>query len=405
MTAYTFSRRRMIGGAGFLLATLPFGSPLASALAARAADDNVGEAVKGFATSAFATKLTPGVSAAVATGDARLVTAVAGLADPQAGRAMTNATRLMSGSTGKTFCAATLLSLAEDGILDLDALIAPIFADESWFARLPNARALTLRMLLMHGAGFPQFLDIGAFMRSYMWDAMTGGDIAYSPRKMLSFIVDAAPLNAPGAAHAYSDLHYHLAGITAEKITGRPYYDLLAERVLAKLGDPHGDITPANTRKIERLAAGFARGDVIAALAGMTGRTTDETGVLRHDPSLEYTGGGLALTPRALARFYWKLARGQIIAPESFAQMTGSSLPVVKTAEVTSVYGLGVFVNERAGFGRYISHSGFFPGYTSNVGYFLDHGFAAAVQFNTDHGPDINQALRDLAGGVIAGKV
>lgn len=333
-----------------------------------------------------------------------MITAVAGLADPQAGLAMTNSTRLMSGSTGKTFCAATLLSLAEEDILDLDAPIAPVFADEGWFGRLPNAEALTLRMLLMHGAGFPQFLDIGAFMRSYMWDAITGGDIAYSPRKMLSFILDTAPLNAPGAAHAYSDLHYHLAGITAEKVTGRPYYELLAERVLAKLGDPHDDITPANTRTIDRLAAGFARGDVIAAMAGMTGRTTDEAGVLRQDPSLEYTGGGLALTPRALARFYWKLARGQIIAPESFAQMIGSTLPVVKTAEVTSVYGLGIYVNQRNGFGRYISHSGFFPGYTSNVGYFLDHGFAAAVQFNTDHGPDVNQALRDLASGVIAGK-
>ncbi len=399
MTATDISRRTLMGGAGLALAALPLGSPLGRVLAAQT---KTGSAVAGFASSALATRLTPGVSAAVVTRDARIVTAAAGLADPQAGLAMTNATRLMGGSTGKTFCAATLMSLAEDGLLDLDAPIAPVFADESWFARLPNAKALTLRMLLMHGGGFPQFLDVGAFMRSYMWDAMTGQDIAYSPRKMLSFICDAAPLNAPGVAHAYSDLHYHLAGITAEKITAQPYYDLLAERVLAKLGDPHDDITPANTRSIDRLAAGFARGDVIAALAGMTGRTTDESGVLRHDPSLEYTGGGLALTPRALARFYWKLAHGQIVSPTSFEQMTGSSLPVVKTAEVTSSYGLGIFITERAAFGRYISHSGFFPGYTSNVGYFLDHGFAAAVQFNTDHGPDINQALRDLAGGVIA---
>lgn len=399
MTGIDISRRRLLGGAGLALAALPFGAPLGRVLAA---PGTTGAAVAGFASSALATRMTPGVSAAVVTRDARIVTAAAGFADPQAGLAMTNATRLMGGSTGKTFCAATLMSLAEDGVLDLDAPIAPLFADESWFARLPNAGALTLRMLLMHGGGFPQFLDVGAFTRSYMWDAMTGQDIAYSPRKMLSFILDAAPLNAPGAAHAYSDLHYHLAGITAEKITGRPYYDLLAERVLARLGDPHYDIAPANTRSIDRLAAGFARGDVIAALAGMTGRTTDTGGVLRHDPSLEYTGGGLALTPRALARFYWKLANGQIVSPESFAQMTGSRLPVVKTAEVTSSYGLGLFINERAAFGRYISHSGFFPGYTSNVGYFLDHGFAAAVQFNTDHGPDINQALRDLAGGIIA---
>ncbi len=256
----------------------------------------------------------------------------------------------------------------------------------------------------MHGAGFPQFLDVSAFTRSCMWDALTGADIASSPRKMLSFILDAAPLNAPGKAHAYSDLHYHLAGITAEKITGQPYYALLAERVLAKLGAGAADITPANTRRIDRLAAGFARGDVIAAMAGMTGRTTDAAGVLRHDPSLEYTGGGLALTYRALALFYWKLARGKIVSPAGFAQMTGSVLPVVKTAEATLSYGLGILVNERAGFGRYISYSGFFPGYTSNVGYFLGHGFAAAVQFNTDHGPDINQALRDLASGVMAGK-
>ncbi|WP_439468923.1 serine hydrolase domain-containing protein [Blastomonas fulva] len=401
MTVTDISRRKLLGGAGLALAALPFGSPLGIGLAA---ESKTGSAISGFASSALATRMTPGVSAAVVTPDARIITVANGLADPQAGLAMTNSTRLMSGSTGKTFCAATLVSLAQEGVLDLDAPIAPVFADESWFVRLPNAKALNLRMLLMHGAGFPQFLDVGAFMRSYIWDAMTGKDIAYFPRKMLSFILDAAPLNAPGAAHAYSDLHYHLAGITAEMITGRSYYDLLTERVLAKLGDPHDDVTPANTRTIERLAAGYARGDVIAAMAGMTGRTTDETGVLRHDPSLEYTGGGLALTPRALARFYWKLAHGQIVSPASFAQMTGSSLPVVKTAEVTSSYGLGIFINERAEFGRYISHSGFFPGYTSNVGYFIDHGFAAAVQFNTDHGPDINQSLRDLAGRVITGK-
>lgn len=401
MTEQAISRRRMIGGAGLALVALPLSAPFAKALGA---GTSVPSAAAGFATAAMASRLTHGVSAAVMTSDARMITSVAGFADPQAGLAMTPATRLMGGSTGKTFCAATLLSLAEDGVLDLDAPIAPVFADEPWFARLPNANALTLRMLLMHGGGFPQFLNVGAFMRSYMWDAMSGGDIAYSPRKMLSFILDAAPLNAPGAAHAYSDLHYHLAGITAEKITGQAYYDLLADRVLARLGDPHDDITPANTRAIARLAAGFARGDVIPAFAGMTGRTTDDAGVLRHDPSLEYTGGGLALTPRALARFYAMLAQGKIIGPESFREMTGSTLPVVKTAEVTSVYGLGVFVNERAGFGRYISHSGFFPGYTSNVGYFMDHGFAAAVQFNTDHGPDINQALRDLAAGVIAQK-
>jgi D-alanyl-D-alanine carboxypeptidase len=341
----------------------------------------------------------PGLSAAVALPDERIVTVTAGWADPERRVPVRPDTRFMSGSTGKTFCAVTALSLVGDRALSLDQPIAAHFAAESWFASLPNARYLTLRMLLNHSAGFHQFLDIASFEETMLWDSLRGRDTGYTPQRMLSFIAGDAPLNAPGAAYHYSDLHYHVVGLLIEKVTGRSYYAVLHERVLARLG--LADVLPAASTHLAGLAAGYARGDLLAALAGYTGRSLDRAGDLRKNPALEYTGGGLALTPRALALFYERLFRGEILAPAELQAMLGSTMSVPATPGIDVRYGLGIFIIQRPGYGRYYSHSGFYPGYHSNVGYFADFGFAAAVQVNTDHGPNINELWRDLGRSVI----
>lgn len=383
--------RRALLGTGLAATVAPSGLAAAPPALEKAVQDAV--------TALMQTGKTPGVSAAVIHGDL-LLTGVAGKADPERGLRMAPDTRLMGGSTGKTFAAATALSLVEEGGLSLDTPIAPLFADTAWYRRLPNADALTLRMLLMHTGGFPQFLDVPGFMARYLWDAMRGRSTAYTPEEMLAFILDKAPLNPPGEAHAYSDLHYHLAGLVMERATGRSYYALLQERILAPLG--LSDAIPSDRRALPGLAAGYARGDILAAFAGQTGRTLDDAGALRIDPALEWTGGGLALTPRALARFYRALALGRILKPDTVALMKSSSLPLPTGPDVSSRYGLGIFITDRPEFGRYIGHSGFFPGYTSNVAHFLDHGLTVAVQFNTDHGPDVNDSLRSIAKAAIA---
>jgi len=385
-----------------LLAALPASAFVRPSIAKAEATPGVGRIganLSAYARSVTGDRKAPGASVAAVLPGGRVVTAVAGFADPDRKLPVRPDTRFMSGSTGKTFCAATAMSLVGEKILDLDKPIAPLFRSEPWFGRLPNARHLTVRLLLMHAGGFPQFLDLTNFQRAYLWDAMRGRDTAYSPRKMLSFILDAAPLSPPGEKHDYSDLHYHLVGLTIERLTGRSYYDVLRERVITKLGTT--DILPAVTRKLPRLAAGYARGDILSRLAGRNGKTIDDTGQLRAPPNLEYTGGGLALTPRALALFYHKLANGEVVAPALFDEMVRSSLVVPSAPGVTVRYGLGLFIADRPELGRYITHSGYYPGYSSNVGHFLDRGFSAAIQFNTDHGPEIFQALRDAAGAIL----
>lgn len=237
-----------------------------------------------------------------------------------------------------------------------------------------------------------------------MTDAMRGRDIGYPPEKMLSFILDQPALHPPGTRHSYSDLGYHLAGLAMEKATGRGYYQLLDTLILSRLQSP--DVIPATGTALPGLAAGYARGDILAAMAGMTGRTTDARGDLRQSPRLEYTGGGLALTPRALARFYWLLANGRILPPALFETMMAASLPLPGAAQpgVSHAYGLGMFVTKRPGLGRYVSHSGYYPGYSSNVAMLLDHGIAVAVQQNSDHGHDIYAMLKELAAAVLAAR-
>lgn len=394
---WTLQRRQLLA----LLPAAVLAGAAGDANADAAADARIERAMQDFVRRHVGGHRAPGVSVAAVLPDGRTIAVAGGLSDPDTAKPMTPSTRLMSGSTGKTFAAATAMALVDAGKLDLDAPIAPLFADAPWYARLPNARALTLRMLLQHSEGFPQFLDEPDFQWSLMTDAVRGRDIGYPPEKMLSFILDEPALFAPGTRHAYSDLGYHLAGLTMEKVTGRSYYELLDTLILSRLKSP--DVIPATSTDLPGLAAGYARGDIMAAIAGMTGRTTDAEGHLRHSPKLEYTGGGLALTPRALAQFYWKLANGMIVPRATFDTMMTSSLPLPGAPQpgVTQAYGLGMFVTKRPELGRYISHSGYYPGYSSNVAMLLDHGIAVAVQQNSDHGDDIYAMLKELAADVL----
>lgn len=343
---------------------------------------------------------TPGVSATVRLASAKDVHVVDGFADPDTSAPVTPSTRFMSGSTGKTFCAATVMRLVEDGALTVDTKVASLFGGEDWYNTLPNAGELTVAHLLLHQGGFPQFLELGDFQSAYLWDSVTGKSTAYSPKRMLGFISGIQPLFDAGKSHHYSDLHYHLLGLVIEKLTGTDYYTSLADLVLSRMSAHRGDILAANTTRLDGLAAGYARGDLIGRLSGVNGRSTDASGALRKDPSLEYTGGGLALTPRALAGFFADLSEGRIVRAETFAAMLAAAKRQPESSG--AAYGFGFYVTERDGLGRYISHSGFYPGYTSNAGYFLDHGFAVAVQQNSDHGPDLFAMLRQIAEAVIS---
>ena len=340
----------------------------------------------------------PGVSAAVVLPDGEPVTAAVGYADVEAGKLLTPENLLLGGSTGKSYCAATVMRLVAAGRLSLDDEISRFLGQRPWFARLPGADALTIRILLTHTGGLPQFLDVGAFQRSFVWDALAGRDTGYPPEKMLSFVSGAESLNAPGADFHYSDLGYVLLGLVVEAVTGRSYYDVLRDEVLTPLEIEW--IQPANTQRIKGLAVGYVGNSWVTRVSRMAGRNMDEGGVLRFSPAIEFTGGGLANTPLGLAFFYKRLLEGRLLDRENTVAMVKNAVPSTPLG-AGSHYGFGLLIVDRPGFGRYVGHSGWYPGYVSNAAWFADYRFSVAVQVNRDEGIDVYTPLRDIAAGVI----
>lgn len=80
----------------------------------------------------------PGVAVGVALADGRVAAAASGFADAEAKVPLRPTDRFLAGSVGKTFVAAVLLQLAEEGKVRLDDRLAAWLGAEPWFARLPT---------------------------------------------------------------------------------------------------------------------------------------------------------------------------------------------------------------------------------------------------------------------------
>ena len=92
-----------------------------------------------------------GASLAVSGATERPLVLAAGLADRASGAPVTPDRLFKIGSCTKTFVAATLMSLVQDGAVALTTPVA------RWFPNLPFAERIRVRQLVDHTAGLPEF--------------------------------------------------------------------------------------------------------------------------------------------------------------------------------------------------------------------------------------------------------
>jgi len=97
--------------------------------------------------------------AVVATGPDERIEPAAGLADVRTGESLTAGHRFRIGSVTKIFVAALVLRLCDDGLLELDGDAAPF------------AEGITVRQLLNHTSGLPDFVgDVVELFEPYRRD-------------------------------------------------------------------------------------------------------------------------------------------------------------------------------------------------------------------------------------------
>lgn len=274
----------------------------------------------------------------------------------RAGEAVTARTLFNVGSVTKPFVAALVLGLAEQGVLRLDDPLA------RWLPDYPRARRITLRQLLNHTSGLADFVDNPDFRAAALRNApelrTVEGVLSFTP----------PPLFEPGAGWSYSNAGYLLLGRVLERATGSTVGAELGRRLAA------GDVLYLPERPVPaRLAHAYLdvdgdgeSEDVFPLARIRTGRPATVFG---------WTDGGIAATPRALARFGDALFRGRVLDRESLDDM----LDFVESGSVD--YGLGVERRREAGRVSW-GHSGNNVGYRAELRHYPAAGVTIAVVWN-----------------------
>ncbi len=309
-----------------------------------------------------------GASAACVMPDGEVVAVALG-ADA-AGVPLSTASKLMSGSIGKTYCAVVALQLVHEKKLRLDGLVQDVLGSRDWYAKVPNAATITLRHLLNHTSGIPEHV----WKKTFQDAAAKAGDRAMSPEECIGYVLGDAPLTPAGEKFAYADTNYVLVGLCIEQVAGKSFFAVLRERILEPLRLQ--ETIPNDRRDLPGLACGMASG------IGFHEGPTVVDGKYFTNPVFEYCGGGISSSPRDLARWMRELFAGDVVPKELRRdQLTGVPAP----RNVSGSYGLGCFVGASA-HGPAYGHSGVMPGYLSYALYYQDLGVAVAVQFPTDDG-------------------
>ncbi len=311
----------------------------------------------------------PGATVGVALADGTAFGLATGVSDRAANKPMTTADRLLQGSVGKTYVAAVALQLINEGKFSLEDKLEKYLGKEPWFARLPNARDITVRNLMNHTSGLVRY----EFNERFIADLSKNPGKVWKPEEEVAYILDTKAPFAAGQGWDYSDTNYIVLGMLVERVTKTSYYELVKKRVLKPL--KLNDTVPSDSRRIPGLAQGYAGaqnpfGVSDAMLAN---------GEFVINPQFEWTGGGMASTALDLARWAKLLYEGKAFAPSLLPEMF-NGVPARVGPETK--YGLGVIIRPTK-LGLAYGHSGFFPGYLTEMYYFPAHKFALAVQVNT----------------------
>ena len=267
----------------------------------------------------------PGLSCAVAVGDALVLRLGFGLADVENDVPATPQTVYRLASISKPVTAVMALQLAEAGALDLDADVATVVAEwprKDW--------PVTTRQLLGHLGG----------VRHYRGEAESVEAFATQRAGLPRFAAD--PLvHEPGTRYLYSTYGYNLVGAVLEARSGEAF----AALVRARIAEPCGAAT-LQADDSRRLIRGRAQGYVRVA------------GVLRNstpmDSSYKIAGGGLCSSAEDLARFAQALLAGRLLPQARLTAMWTEQ--TTKDGSGTG-YGLGFTVARKDG-AQLASHSG-----------------------------------------------
>jgi D-alanyl-D-alanine carboxypeptidase len=311
-----------------------------------------------------------GVSAAVIVSGKGEWAGVGGMSDSQTARVIRPNMLFDIASVGKTFTAALVLKLAEEGRLTLDDAL------HEWLPDFSNIDStVTIRQLLNHTSGIAHFAENGAYWKTVFGDL----DSLWAPDGVLAFVP--APHFPPGEGWHYSSTNYVLLGMIIEKATASTLTAQLRSRIFVPL--------KLNNTRTPLDGNGAWPGKFAHAHFDIDGNgELDDLGYLPRTAifSSVWASGPVVSTAKDLARWAEALYRGRVLKKKSLDQMLDFHRPT-PGEPLMSGYGLGVAEIARELFGgeRAWGHLGWQPGYMTAMLYFPDHSVSLVVTTNDNN--------------------
>lgn len=286
----------------------------------------------------------------------------AGFADRRHQILNTTDTRFAIASGSKGFTALTVMSLAADGALDLDAPVRDLLGDD-----LPLIDdGVTIRHLLAHRSGIGDYLDesAGHDARDHV---MTVPVHQLAETTDYLAVLDGHPQAfPPGTGFAYCNGGFVVLALLAERAGRAPFRQLVSDRVTTPAGMRHTD---------------FPRGDELPAdvAIGYLDDAGLRTNVL-HLPVRGSGDGGAATTPVDMHRFWRAAFDGRIVPADVWREMT---TPVTVDTGHSRRYGLGFWLHPT---GDAVILEGYDAGVSFRSGHDPSRGVTFTVVSNSTDG-------------------
>lgn len=307
-------------------------------------DGALGQRLDDALTEGFDSAAAPGVAAHVAVPTVGVWFGARGVQDVPNETPIDASAVFRIGSITKTFTAAAILQLVEEGALSLSD---PIDVHVPGWDFGPE---VTIERLLNHTAGVYNYTDDPGFL--------TDATEEVSPHEVIDFALAHGELFEPGTDYTYSNTGYFLLGLAIEAVEDEPYHQVLRDRFIepCELGSMHMEQYEGGACPVTQGHVGF--GTPITEGFSM---------------SWAWAAGGLVGNVEDLCRWADRLLFGGTLSDDSLALMMAEG--------EHDRYGLGVDRRVKGGH-DVVGHTGSTMGFNGEL--FVDPatGVCVAVQTN-----------------------
>lgn len=267
-----------------------------------------------------------------------------GLANVELNVPATTDTLYQIASTTKTFTAAAIMELVEEGKLSLDDKVA------KWLPEVPAAwGGVTVRHCLTHTSGLPDIVVDPCSLKL----------VANTRAEALEKLAGMPAPSKPGETWSYNQTGYVLLGMIVEKISGTTFEEFLGQRFFRPLGmtsTRYGDareIVPGRASLYTRIESCDEKGPKLAD------RIYSAQPAYLY-PSYMHTGAGINTTVEDLVKWNLALDEEKVLKQATLDQMWAAAKLAdgqVFRFEGTAGYAHGWVVDDRPGH-KSVGHSG-----------------------------------------------